>query len=48
MPDQQDPDEQPGMADMQQGQLGTPRNNLPPYINPYQSFPNPGAMQVII
>ena len=48
MPNQQQPDEQLDMAEMQQGQLGTPRNSLPPYINPYQSFPNPGTMQVII
>ena len=48
MPNQQQPDEQPVMADMQQGELGTPRNNFPPYINPYQSFANSGTMQVMI
>lgn len=48
MPNLQQADEQPVMADVQQEQLGMPRNNFPPYINPYQSFPNPGTMQVTI
>lgn len=45
MPDQQASDPS-NMAGASQGQFGMPRNNFLPYINPYQSFPNPMGMQV--
>ena len=43
---EQRPIEQPAMASAPEPQYGMPWNNYPPYINPYQSFPNPMNVQV--
>ena len=34
------------MAGAPEPQFGMPWNGYPPYINPYQSFPNPMNVQV--
>ncbi|CAL5223612.1 g6152 [Coccomyxa viridis] len=43
---EQRPMEQPNMASAPEPQFGMPWNGYPPYINPYQSFPNPMSVQV--
>ena len=43
---EQRPSEQLNMAGAPEPQFGLPWNGYPPYINPYQSFPNPMNVQV--
>ena len=43
---EQRPIEQPNLASAPEPQFGMPWNNYAPYINPYQSFPNPMSVQV--